>query len=102
MPLSVSTVWRDYGKSRHDMAQQCIAFRLSGTLVELDDGEFGHPVNGKEHDELALGQPQLAAVDMNEADLGFGETAPFRSFVFAGGQAGSAVPLQAPMQGAAG
>jgi len=37
--------------------------------VELDVGELGDPVDRQEHDQLAVGVAQLAAVDMDVADL---------------------------------
>ncbi len=48
-------------------------------------GELGHAVDGEGHDELALGQAQLAAVDVDVADRGVGEAAALGRFVIAGG-----------------
>ena len=45
------------------------AFHLAGAVVELDVGELRDPVDGQEHDELAVGVAQLAAVDVDVADL---------------------------------
>ena len=57
------------------MTEERGALHLFGVVVELDDGELGRPVDGEKHDQLAFGQAKLAAVDVNEADLGVGEVA---------------------------
>ena len=65
-------------------------------------GELGHPVDRQEHEELALGQAQLADVDVHVADLGLGEALALGSLLLALGQPGDAVAYQAAMEGAAG
>ena len=84
------------------MAQKRGTVGLAGTVVERDDGELRHAVDGQKHDEPALGVAQLAAVDVDEADRGFGEAAAFGSLFNVCGQPGDAMTLQASVQGAAG
>ena len=45
--------------------------------MELDVGELEHPVDGEEHVQLAIRMTQLAAVDMDITDGGWGEPARF-------------------------
>lgn len=40
-------------------------FHLAGTVMELDGGELRHAVDCQEHDQLAIGMPQFATVDMD-------------------------------------
>jgi hypothetical protein len=78
------------GRSRH----------LAGLVVELDAGEFRDPVDGKEHDQLAVGVAQLATVDVDVADLvGLEPLALLLGLLDR--QPGDAVALQAAVQGAA-
>jgi hypothetical protein len=68
--------------------------------VERDVGEFQDPIDGQEHDQLAVGVVQLAAVDVAVADL-----VGLDPLALLGGlldrQPRDAVALQATVQGAA-
>ena len=57
-------------------AQEIGAVHLAGGVAELDVGELRDPVDGEEHVELALGQAQLADVDVDVANGRLGELAP--------------------------
>ena len=57
------------GEDLHDVAEEGRALHLAGAVVELDVGEFRDPVDRQEHDELAVGVSQFAAVDVDVADL---------------------------------
>jgi len=57
------------GEGGHDISQKSCALLLSGAVVELDVGEFRDPVDRQEHDQLAVGVSQFAAVDVDIADL---------------------------------
>ena len=61
------------GEGGHDLAEKGGTVQLGCGRQESDVGELGHPVDGEEHEELTLGQAQLADVDMDVADGGFGE-----------------------------
>jgi hypothetical protein len=65
-------------------------------------GELGHPVDGQEHEQLAVRQAQLADGEVDVADRGLGEALALGRSLRAAGQAGDAVPLQAAVQGTAG
>jgi hypothetical protein len=74
MPLSVSTVWIAYGKAATTSRRKAAPFALvfgveKATWVNSDTRSMA-----KEHEELALGQAQLADVDVDVADPGLGET----------------------------
>ena len=45
------------------------AFHLAGTVMELDVSELRHAVDCQEHDQLAVGMPRFATVDMDVSDL---------------------------------
>jgi hypothetical protein len=64
------------GEGGHDLAQEGGAVQLGVRLEEGDVGELAHPVDGQGHEQLALGQPQLADVDVDVADRRLGEAAP--------------------------
>ena len=51
----------------------CPECRRPATWVNLGSGHCPEPVDGQEHEELALGQAQFADVDVDIADGGFGE-----------------------------
>jgi hypothetical protein len=55
----------------------------------------------QEHEELALGQAQLADVDVDVANPGLGKALALRGLLLALGQAGDAVAHEASVQGAA-
>ncbi len=86
------------GECLDDTAQEVGPVHFAGLVAELDVGELGHPVDGQEHVELALGEAQLGDVEMHVSDGGFGELAPFCGLVWVIGQPGDAVPLEAAMQ----
>jgi hypothetical protein len=62
----------------NDVSQECGASHFACALMKLDDGEFRDTVDRQEHDELAFGKARLTAIDMDEADFGFGESSAFR------------------------
>ena len=88
------------GEDLHGVLDDGRALRLARAIVELDVGELGNPVDGEEHDELAVAVAQLAAVDVDVADL-----AGLEQFALLFGlldrRPGDAVALQASVQGAA-
>ena len=88
------------GEDLHGVAEEGRALHLARAVVELDVGELGNPVDGEEHDQLAVGVAQLAAIDVNVADL-----VGLEPFALLPGlldrQPGDAVALQASVQGAA-
>ena len=88
------------GKSRHDVPEEGRSFHLARAVVELDVGELRNTVDGEEHDQLAVGVAQLAAVDMHVADV-VGLEASARLRGLGCRKAGDAVPLQTAMQGRA-
>ena len=90
------------GERLDHLAQECGAVGLGGGIEEGDVDELGHPVDGEEHEELALGQAQLADVDVDMADGGLGEALSPRDLLLVPWQAGDAVADQAAMKGAAG
>lgn len=57
------------GKNLHHAPEKVRAFHLSSAVVELDMCELRNPIDGEEHDQLSIGMPQLAAVDMEVTDL---------------------------------
>ena len=57
----------------HDVAEKGGTVQFGRGRQESHVGELGHPVDGEEHEEFALGQAQLADIDMDVADRGFGE-----------------------------
>ena len=75
-----------------------MSLKISGVVAELDVGELRDPVDGEEHVELALGEAQLADVDVDVADRRLGELAPLGCVVWVLGQPGDAMALQAAMQ----
>jgi hypothetical protein len=99
MPLSVRTVWILCGKTSTILLRKAEP-HLARAIVELDVGELGNPVDGEEHDELAVGVAQLAAIDVNVADLVGLEPLALLSGLL-DRQQGDAVALQASVQGAA-
>jgi hypothetical protein len=90
------------GEHLDALAEERGAAHLGVGVEEGDVGELRHPVDGQEHVELALGQAQLAAVDVDVADRGLGEALAFGGLLAVPGQAGNAVPDQAAVQRAAG
>lgn len=66
--------------------------------VELDVGELRDAIDSQEHMDLAVGRPQLAAVDVDVADLGLGKATSFRCFVVGARQARDAVTLETSME----
>jgi hypothetical protein len=88
------------GEDLHHVPQEGRARHLAGFVVELDVGELRNPVDRQEHDQLAVGVAQLAAVDVDVADL-----VGVEPLALLGGlldrQPGDAVALQAAVQGAA-
>jgi hypothetical protein len=72
-PLSVSTVRNPVGEGLDHLAKKGGAVQLGVGIEEGEVGELRDPVDGQEHEELALGQPQLADVHVDVADGGFGE-----------------------------
>jgi hypothetical protein len=90
------------GEGGHDLAQEGGAVRLGVGVVEGDVGELRDAVDGQEHEEPALGQAQLAGVDVDVADPGLGEASALGGSLVASRQAGDAVPPQAAVQGTAG
>jgi hypothetical protein len=66
------------GENRHDLAQESGAIGLGVGVEEGDVGELGDAVDRQEHEELALGQAQLADVEVDVADPGFGEPLALR------------------------
>lgn len=75
------------GEGGHDFTEKGGAVLLGGGIQESDMGELRDPVDGKEHEELALGQAQLADVDVNIADCGLGEALAFGGCCLVAGQA---------------
>ena len=68
--------------------------------MELDVGELRDPVDGQEHDQLAVGVTQFATVDVDVADLvGLEPLAVLLCLLRR--KPGDAMALQAPVQGAA-
>ena len=67
--------------------------------MELDVGELRDAVDGQEHDQLAVGVTQLAAVDVDVADLVGLE--PLALLLVLRPAAGDAMALEAAVQGAA-
>jgi hypothetical protein len=68
--------------------------------MELDVGELRRPIDGQEHDQLAIGVTQFATVDVDVADLAGLE--PLAALLcFLDWKPGDAVALQAAVQGAA-
>jgi hypothetical protein len=61
------------GEGGHDLTEKGGAVQLGRGRRESDVGDLGHSVDSEEHEELALGQAQLADIDMDVADHGFGE-----------------------------
>jgi hypothetical protein len=90
------------GEGLDHLAQEGGAVPLGVGVEEGDVGELRAPVDGEEQEELALGQAQLADVDVDVADRGLGEASAFRGLLFAPGQARDAAADQATVQGAAG
>jgi hypothetical protein len=41
-------------KGRHDVSEEGCTVHFPGALVELDVGELRYPIDGEEHDELAI------------------------------------------------
>jgi hypothetical protein len=68
--------------------------------MELDVGELREPVDGQEHDQLAVGMTQFTTVDVDVADL-VGLESLAALLCLLDWQPGDAVALQATMQGAA-
>jgi hypothetical protein len=89
------------GEHLHDLAQEGGAVGLRMGIEEGDVGELGHPVDREEHEQPALGQAQLADVEVDVADPGFGEALALGRFLLAMGQPGDAVADEAAVQGAA-
>ena len=82
----VDGVW----KCCHHAPEEVRAVHLACIVPELDVGKLRHAVDGQEHVQLALNQTQLADVDVDIADRGLGEPAPFRDLLRIIGQAYSA------------
>jgi len=57
------------GEGCHDIPQESRPGHLASLVVELDIGELRDPISRQEHDQLILGVAQLAAVDVDVADL---------------------------------
>ena len=72
MPLLVRTVDR-IGEYGDHLPQEGRPIHLGGRAVEGDVGELAHPVDGQEDVELAFRQAQLAVIDVDVADMGFGK-----------------------------
>ena len=66
------------GKGRHGVAQESRALHLAGAIVKLDIGEFRDAIDGEEHDQLAVGMAQFAAVDVDITDCCLCEPAALR------------------------
>lgn len=62
--------------------------------------ELGHSIDGQEHEEFALGEAQLADVDVDVADGGFGEALSLGRRFLVLGQPGDAMTLKASVNGA--
>ena len=87
------------GEGGHDISQKSCSLLLSGAGVELDVGEFRDPVDRQEHDQLAVGVSQFAAVDVDIADLVALEPVALVAGLFLR-QPGDPMPLEATVQGA--
>ena len=88
------------GEDLRGVAEEGRALHLARAVVELDVGELGNPVDGEEHDQLAVGVAKLTAIDVNVADLvGLEPFAPLSGLLDR--HPGDAVALQASVQGAA-
>ena len=86
-------------KGRDDILEEGGPFHFPGMLVELDIGEIGNPVDGKEHDEFAVGMGEFGAVDVDIANLVSFEPLPlFRCL--ARREARDAVALKTTVKGA--
>ena len=70
------------GEGGHDLAEKGGAVQLGRRIQKGDVGELGDPVDGEEHEELAVGQAQFADVDMDVADGGLGEALALRRGCF--------------------
>src|SRR6478672_1364701 len=68
--------------------------------MELDVGELRHPVDGQEHDQLAVGMTQFTTVDVDVADL-IGLEPLAALLCLLDWKPGDAMALQAAVQGAA-
>jgi hypothetical protein len=81
------------GEGGHDLAQEGGTVQLGVGVEEGDVGELRDAVDRQEHEQLALGQAQLADVDMNIPDRGLGEGLALGGLHLALRQAGDAVAL---------
>jgi hypothetical protein len=86
------------GEGGHDLAQEGGTLGLGVGVEGGDVGELGHLVDREGHEQLALGQAELADV----ADLDLGKTLSPGSSLLVPRQARDAVAHQAAVQGAAG
>jgi hypothetical protein len=89
------------GERRDDLPQEGGAVHLGVGVEESDVDELRDPVDGQEHEQLALGQAQLADVDVDVADRRLGEAAALRGLLLVPRQTGNAVPRQAAVERAA-
>jgi hypothetical protein len=85
----------------HDLAQEGGPVHLGGGLEEGDVDELRDAVDRQEQEQLALGQAELADVDVDVADRGLREVLALGSLLLVPRQAGDAVTHQAAVQGAA-
>ena len=86
-------------KGRDDVFEEGGTFYFAGVLVELDVGELRDPIDGEEHDELAIRVCEFGAVDMDVPNfVSFEPLALFRGFT--GREPRNAMALKATMQGA--
>jgi hypothetical protein len=83
------------GEDLDHLAEEGGAVQLGVGVEKRDVGELGDPADGEEHEELALGEPQFADVDVDIADRGRGEAATLGGLLFVAGQSGYAVADQA-------
>jgi hypothetical protein len=90
------------GEDLDHLAQEGSTVDLGVGVEEADVDELRDAVDRQEREELAPGQAQLADVDAHVTDLGLGKAPALGSPLFASGQPGDAVPLQAAVRGAAG
>lgn len=57
------------GEGLHDISEEGCPFHFSGAIVEIDIGELRDAIDSQEHHQFAVGVAQLAAVNMDVADL---------------------------------
>jgi hypothetical protein len=90
------------GERLHDLTQERGAVELGVGIQEGHVGELRHPIDGQEHEQLAVSQAQLAHIDVDIADGGLGEALSLGGLGVILRQTRDAVPLEAAVQGAAG